>query len=119
MKVFRLKYLRNGFALFTGIIFLNMSFFLTEVSALKLDQNKPLMENLSKLMAGCAAEEEKDIFGGSSDEDTLVKEIDLIFNCHTCTIGSYVLVSKSKISLLDQGIPLLGNYEIYSPPPEA
>lgn len=119
MKVFRLKYVCNGFSLFTGIIFLNMSFFLAEVSALKLDQNKQMMENISKLLGGCAAEEEKDIFGGSSEEDTLAKEIDLIFNHHTYTPGNSILVSNSKMSVLDQGRPLFGNYEIYSPPPEA
>jgi len=118
MKVFRSKYVRKGFSLITGIIFLNMSFFLAEVSALKLDRNTQLMENISKLLTGCAAEEEKDIFGGSSDEDTFAKEIDLIFNYHTYDPGSFILVSDGKISVFDQGIPLFGNYEIYSPPPE-
>jgi hypothetical protein len=95
-----------------------MSFFLVEVTALKLDKDKQMMENISKLLAGSAAEEEKDIFGGSSDEDTTAKEIDLIFNHHTYSPGNASLISKRKLDALSQGIPQLGNYEIFSPPPE-
>ena len=118
MKLFRLKYVSNTFTLVTGIIFLNMSFFLAEVTALKLDQDKQMMENISKLLSGCAAEEEKDVFGGSSDEDTTAKEIDLIFNYHTHSPGDASLMSKNKLHAFSQGIPQLGNYEIFSPPPE-
>jgi hypothetical protein len=95
-----------------------MSFFLAEVTALKLDQDKQMMENISKLLAGSAAEEEKDIFGGSSDEDTTAKEIDLIFNHHIYNPGNASLISNRKLDALSQGIPQLGNYEIFSPPPE-
>lgn len=118
MEVFRLRYVSHGFSLFTGIVFLNMSFFLAEISALKLDQNKQMMENIAKLLAGCAAEEEKDVFGGTSDEDTSAKEIDLIFHYHTHTPRHHVLVLTSNISVFTAGIPRFGNYEIDSPPPE-
>ena len=118
MEVFRLRYVSHGFSLFTGIVFLNMSFFLAEISALKLDQNKQMMENISKLLAGCAAEEEKDAFGGTSDEDTTAKEIDLIFHYHTHAPGHNGLELTRDLSVLPQGSPRFGNYEIYSPPPE-
>jgi len=118
MKLFRLKYVSNTFTLITGIIFLNMSFFLAEVTALKLHQDKQMMETISKLLSGCAAEEEKDIFGGSSDEDSTAKEIDLIFDYHTHSPGYFPLMSKNKLHAFSQGIPQLGNYEIFSPPPE-
>ena len=65
--------------LFTGLIFLNMSFFLAEVSALKLSQDKKMFSNIIKLISSNAAEEEKDAFGGT-DEDSSAKEVDLIFS---------------------------------------
>lgn len=117
MRLFRLKYVSNTLTLFTGIIFLNMSFFLAEVSALKLHKDKKMMENISKLLSGSAAEEEKDIFGGS-DEDNTAKEIDLIFNYHTYDPGYVSLLSKNKLDVFSRGVPQLGNYEIFSPPPE-
>ncbi|MBA4055877.1 MAG: hypothetical protein C0490_14275 [Marivirga sp.] len=119
MKLFRIKYVSNALSLFTGIVFLNMSFFLAEVSLLKLDQDKQMVENIAKLLAGCAAEEEKDVFGGSADEDPTAKEIDLIFSYAIFTPDGFIQINKSKVHALDQGIPRLGNYEIYSPPPEA
>jgi hypothetical protein len=77
-----------------------------------------MMETISKLLSGSATEEEKDIFGGSSDEDTTAKEINLIFNHHTYSPCNASLTSKRKLDTLSQGIPQLGNYEIFSPPPE-
>ena len=118
MKLFRIKFVSKLFALFTGIVFLNMSFFLAEVTVLKLDQDKQMMENICKLLSGSAAEEEKDIFGGSSDEDTAAKEINLIFNHHIYSPCNASLISKRELDTLSQGTPQLGNYEIFSPPPE-
>lgn len=118
MNFFRNKYVSHGLALFTGIVFLNMSFFLAEVSALKLDQDKVMVANIAKLIAGSSAEEEKDAFGGSTDEDATAKEIDLIFSYTIYTPDGFFYIAKSKGHLMDHGLPRLGNYEIYSPPPE-
>lgn len=104
--------------LFTGLIFLNMSFFLAEVAALKLNQDKKIFANIVTMITNSAAEEEKDVFGGT-DEDCSAKEVDLIFNYATHSIYSHILDLNNKRSVFDQGIPLLGSYEIYSPPPEA
>ena len=103
---------------FTGLVFLNMSFFLAEVSALKLDQDKKMISNIAKLLSTSAAEEEKDAFGGT-DEDNSAKEIHLIFNYLTHNLHGSSSDVSNKRSVFDQGIPLLGSYEIYSPPPEA
>jgi len=119
MKLFRQKYIQNGLALFTGLIFLNMSFFLAEVKALKLDQDKQLFTNIAKLIKNSASEKEKDACGGSADEDSTAKEVNLIFNYSTHIIDRYTSLLKNKRHIINQGIPLLGNYEIYSPPPEA
>ena len=44
-------YVRNLMTLFTGLVFLNMSFFLFEVSALKLNQDKTMFSNIIKLIS--------------------------------------------------------------------
>lgn len=119
MLIFRILYVRNAMALFTGLIFLNMSFFLAEVSALKLTQDKKMIANIAKLISSSAAEEEKDAFGGTADEDCSAKEVNLIFNYTTHTIYGYTSLIKNLRCVLNQGLPLLGSYEIYSPPPEA
>ena len=116
MKIFRLKYVVETFSLFTMIIFLNMSFVLAEVSALKMDQDKAMIKNIAALIAGCTSEEEP---GGASDEDNSINEIELMLNHHTHTLHSIDLLSKNKAGMTTSGVPRLGNYEIYSPPPEA
>ena len=118
MRIFRNMRVKNLMTLFTGLIFLNMSFFLAEVAALKLNQDKKMFANIVKLISTSAAEEEKDVFGGT-DEDNAAKEINLIFNYSTHCLHSHTLDLNNKRSVFDQGIPLLGSYEIYSPPPEA
>lgn len=117
MLFFRNSYVKNGMALFTGLIFLNMSFFLAEVSALKLTQDKKVIENIGKLIWSSVAEEEKDVFGGSAGEESSAKEVDLIFNYSIHTI--HMLLIDNKRCVVDNGLPLPGSYEIYSPPPEA
>ena len=119
MLIFRILYVRNAMALFTGLIFLNMSFFLAEVSALKLTHDKKMIANIAKLISSSAAEEEKDAFGGPADEDCSAKEVNLIFHYTTHTIYGYSSLLKNKRCVLNLGLPLLGSYEIYSPPPEA
>lgn len=119
MLFFNYTRIKNGMALFTGLIFLNMSFFLAEVSALKLTHDKKMIENIARLIAGSSAEEEKDVFGGLADEDCSAKEVDLIFNYSAHTIHGHVIFINNKRGNHDQGVPLLGSHEIYSPPPEA
>ena len=114
MKLFRLKGVTQAFALFTGIIFLNMSFVLVEVEVMKIDQDQQLLRNIATLVAGCTAEEET---GHTADEDTSVSEIDFILNhSNRPNIGGELLF-KNRAGITT-GAPRLGNYEIYSPPPE-
>lgn len=116
MKIFRLKYVIETFSLVTMVIFLNMSFVLAEVSALKMDQDKEMIKNIAALIAGCASEEEP---GGTSDEDNTVNEIQLMVHHHTHAPHSIDDLTKDKARISTLGVPSLGNYEIFSPPPEA
>ena|SRR5688572_3098293 len=116
MKLFRLKYVVETFSLFTAIIFLNMSFVLAEISALKMDQDKQMIESIAVLIAGCTSEEEP---GSTSDEDNSVNEIQLLLHHGSHAINSMDSLSKKKARVSTLGVPRLGNYEIFSPPPEA
>ena len=118
MLMFKKLYIKNAMTLFTGLIFLNMSFFLMEVSALKLHQDKKLLVNIAKLISSSSAEEEKGSVGGSADEDLSAKEVDLIASYPVHSIYNQILSVNIKRCLLNVGMPLLGSYEIYSPPPE-
>ena len=46
-------------ALFTGLIFLNMSFFLAEVSALELTKDKKMLKNIALLISSSAPKRKK------------------------------------------------------------
>jgi hypothetical protein len=96
-----------------------MSFFLAEVSALKLLQDKKMIINIVKLISSGATEEEKDAFGGTPHEDFSAKEIDLIFSYSLHVFHSYASSINNQQCILNLGMPLSGSYEIYSPPPEA
>lgn len=102
------------FAVFTALVFFNMSFVMAEICALKLDKDRQLIENISRIINGCS-EEEAD---GLADEDNTVKEIIMIVGIVSNAPFSHLLESPNKIKLQNQGITRLGNYEIYSPPPE-
>lgn len=118
MILFRIAYIKNAMTVFTAIIFLNMSFFLAEVSALKLDQDKKMIANIAKLISTSAAEEERDVFGGT-DEDHAAREVDLIYNYSVHTIHNYIVDISTKRCAVDYSLPILGSNEIFSPPPEA
>ncbi|HEX6890599.1 MAG TPA: hypothetical protein VF141_07900 [Chryseolinea sp.] len=116
MKVFRIRCVINALSLFTCVIFLNMSFILVEISALKMDQDKQMARNLSVLVASCAAEEEP---GGAADEDSTVSELDLIFS-NSSNPGTTANFSNGiQYSIWSHGHPRLAEYEICNPPPEA
>ena len=103
---------------FTAIIFLNMSFFLAEVSALKLHKDKELIANIAKLLSTSAAEEERDVFG-ATDEDHTSRVVDLIFSYTIHTVLDNIIDINNKRCIGNEGLTAIGNYEIFSPPPEA
>lgn len=118
MKFVRSAHITKVFAILTGIVFLNMSFFLAEVSALKIEKDKVLFKNICKLVAGSSAEEEQGAFGGYADEDSAAQGIDFVLARDLNISLQYTIISDLQPSILELGIPRFGNYEIYSPPPE-
>jgi hypothetical protein len=120
MKVFRNRVVLTLTTLLTGVLFLNMSFFLAEVSALKLTQNKKMVENIAKLVAGAASEEEKDAFGGSGSEDLKgVTEIDLLLH-HKTSLSDYTVLPQQLTYMASHGQKTLaGTRDTVIQPPEA
>ncbi|MBT1708513.1 hypothetical protein KK062_09770 [Fulvivirgaceae bacterium PWU5] len=120
MKVFRNRVVLTLTTLVTGVLFLNMSFFLAEVSALKLTQNKKMVENIAKLVAGAASEEEKDAFGGNGSEDLKsATEIDLLLH-HRTPLSDYLVLPQQLTYMASHGQKTLaGTRNTVIQPPEA
>lgn len=114
MQIVRSCVASRLFSIFTTLVFFNMSLVMAEICALKLDKDRALIESIARVINGCA-EEEAD---GLADEDTTVKDLNMMLAVMPGVTFEYLLDSPHKIKLQNQGIPRLGNYEIYSPPPQ-
>ncbi len=120
MKVFTNMVMKKMMTLFTVIIFFNMNFFLAEVEALQLLKNRKMMENIAKLVAGAANEEEKDIAGSCSEEgNTITSELDLLLTQHIHP-ETFSVVTFHKVHWISSNNKLLTrSKELFCPPPEA
>ena len=115
MKVFRNQIALKIFSLFTGVIFLNMSFFLAEISLLELKDQR-IIENVCNLVLNAGLEEERDAHSGGSDVP--LKAFSMA--------GENLLLHHSSLFLIASKIHLDAeeNYchadhsQIFSPPPE-
>jgi hypothetical protein len=115
MQMIRSNTASRIFALVTSIVFFNLSMILVEVSALRLDKDRAVAENIAKQIAGCSSEEES----GHADEDTSVKEVDLMSSNLLSVLVSELSGIKQLKMTENHGHPRYGNYEIFCPPPEA
>jgi hypothetical protein len=116
MNILRNQTATRIFSLFTGVIFLNMSFFLAEVCMLDL-QDKQMIENVVKLVINGGLEEERDTHSTAADapvklyplmtEDLLLRHSSLFF-----------IASKMHQDFEDHYLHA-DHSEIFSPPPEA
>jgi hypothetical protein len=105
-------FLSKVLALIAGLAFLNMSFFLAEVSLLNLDE-KGLIENVAMLILNTGLEEERE--GGSSGEKS-VKEI-VLNQAGVHRISSYLISITSNCFLVDHYRH--ANHSLrFSPPPD-
>jgi hypothetical protein len=120
MKVFTSMVMKKMMTLFTVIIFFNMNFFLAEVEALQLLKNRKMMENIAKLVAGAANEEEKDIAGCCSEEgNSATSEIDLLLTHHIHP-ETFSVTALNKVHWISSNTKLLTrSKELVCPPPEA
>lgn len=117
IKFFKKKSVKLSTLVFTGLLFLNMSFFLAEVAALELTKNKKIAENITKLWMG-VAEEEKDTAGSEKETDNL-KELDLTFNAGILHCVDRIFVALLSFSHQQSSKPDSGITTLFNPPPEA
>ena len=115
---FRQPFLVRLFSLLLGILFLNLSIILTEISAFDLEKkNKALYERLVSLIPDTALEEENGTSGESSTElsDDLSPYIHITYK--------FYLLQNHDIKFSQcciMSVNLLNSYlEVFSPPPES
>lgn len=115
MKVLRYQAVTRTFCLITGIIFLNMSFFLAEVPMLDL-KDKQMIDNICKLMLNGGLEEERDGHSGGSDAPS--KEFSLSINESLLRHSAFYLITSKIHQISEDLYPHANHSEKYSPPPE-
>ena len=114
MKLIRDHIISKIFSGFIGIVFLNMSFFLAEVSMLKFEK-KELIENIAKLIFNGGTEEERD--GESSRADSVAKEVDVFLQqvqIHHTT--SFLMSLSINRTLVDHYLHANFSLSFFQPP---
>lgn len=106
-------------SLLTGLVFLNMSFFMAEVAALKLQKDSELLQNIVKLISFAGVEEEKDAASEPGDTTKNFKGIDICLlgelnanrNPKNKSIGKFAEYLTAELSS--------GNSDTITQPPES
>jgi hypothetical protein len=116
MQFYRKRVVRLCFLAVTGLTFLNMSFFLAEISMLKGSYNKNVLENIARMFSTSLSEEETDSEGGEGSPP--YKEVDLCqqHGNHLRFEDSYM--STTLRSIDGMHMPRSGFQEIVTPPPD-
>lgn len=114
--IMRNSILTRSLSILTGIMFLNLSFILTEVKSLELEKNnRTLFESLIRLVSGVGIEEEKDVSGETTNE---VKS-DINFHIlHDQRLVKDILSKRNRLGNYTFSRLLTSHKEIFSPPPE-
>ena len=114
MNIFRHQSVVKVFSLFTGVIFLNLSFLLAEVSMLDF-KDKQIIENVCNLLLNAGLEEERDAHSGGNDAP--VKAFSMAGNLRLHHASLFLIASKMYLDALETYRH--ANYsQIFSPPPD-
>lgn len=118
MTFFRRNHIQRFLTLVTGLVFLNLSFFMTELSWLNLEKHdKQMLKQLVTMLAR-VSEEEKGAHGGA-ESGTFAKEVDLYLSVYAGDLSSgYTLITNNVYSH-QQAVPLAGMHDTPLQPPEA
>lgn len=114
MTIYRDQTITRIFSLLTGVIFLNMSFFLVEISLLDIKDPR-MIENVCNLVLNGGLEEERDVHstGGEVPVSVFSAASELSLR------HSSVFLIASKIHRDSEDNYLHADHsEIFSPPPE-
>ena len=119
MTFFRRNHIQRFLTLVTGLMFLNLSFFMTELTWMDLEKHdKQMLKRLVTMLAG-VSEEEKGAHGGSSETGSFAKEVDLYLNLYTSELSAgYTLIANNVYSH-QLAVPLAGMHDTPLQPPEA
>lgn len=104
------------FSLFTGVIFLNMSFFLAEVCMLEFNDDQ-MVENVCQLVLNAGFEEERDSHSSGSPDSALKvfgMTADALLSRHS---SLFLIANKMHQEFEDHYVPA-DHSEKFSPPPE-
>jgi hypothetical protein len=114
MNSIRKHFLPKILTLATGLAFLNMSFFLAEVSFLNFKENE-LLENVAKLILNTGFEEERD---GEPSGEKSIKEMDKHVQQFQIHSNAAILISIKGSSILIDHYRHADHSLIFSPPPD-
>ena len=117
MRVLRQRKWKAVFLVVTGLTFLNMSFFMAEISALKGAYSQTAMENIVRMFTLSLSEEEHD--HGTPESSGALKEFDLLEgNLYHLQFESKDVSNTLKVlGYLSSTHP--GFLSIESPPPDS
>jgi len=115
MVAFRKHFLAKVFALLTGVIFLNTSFFMAEISLLKVT-NHELLQNIAKMISNSGLEEERD--SEVTDKDSTAKEVDLLMGQVQIHHRVLFLIATRANHMMDDLYPHANYAQTFSPPPD-
>ena len=114
MTICRNQTVTRIFSLFTGVIFLNMSFFLAEVCMLDI-KDRQMIENVANLVINGGLEEERDAH--SSGGDVPLKVFSMVSELSLHHSSLFLIASRTHRDLEDHYLHA-DHSEIFSPPPE-
>lgn len=115
MIIFRYQVITRIFCVFTGVIFLNMGFFLAEVCLLNL-KDRHMIENVTKLVLNGGLEEERDAHAGG---DVPGKMFSLLSNESLIRHASLFLIAVKIHQVLEDLYPHADHSTKFSPPPDS
>lgn len=108
------------FAVVTAVIFLNMSFFLTEVRLLELHlTHREMVEKIVKVITGSGVEEEREAGAESSESTESKTGLDYYLSFHTSCGEDKAHITASKYLKRMVHSPSEGCFEILVPPPKS
>lgn len=114
MKIYRNQTTTRIFSLLTGVIFLNMSFFLAEVCLLEF-KDKQMIENVCNLVLNGGLEEERDAHTSGSDVPLKMFSMSGELSLHHSSL--FLIAAKIHRDCEDHYLHA-DHSEIFSPPPE-
>lgn len=117
MQLFREIHTRSSLTILTGMIFVNMGFFLMELKILELHKEQQLTENISRIIGNSLLEEERETTP-SSFSRCGVGEREYLAGNHRSNHPRYFFFIHNASPLFHVGGLANGHLKKICPPPE-